>query len=217
MEYDCIFKILIIGDSGVGKSSILLRYTDNYFLHHYESTIGIDFKIKILNINNKKIKLQLWDTAGQERFRNITKSYYKNTHGILLVYDVTNMISLHNLNKWLKEIDEYTKNHDKIPIILIGNKKDNDNEEIDINYINSYINNNIICDNNISKKCIYCSAKDGSNINKIFTLLVNEIFKNIDDTNTRTNNSNENLLFGHSINKNDNMKSHCINQSCNLS
>ncbi|CAM5147798.1 unnamed protein product [Natator depressus] len=89
-DYDHLFKLLIIGDSGVGKSSLLLRFADNTFSGNYITTIGVDFKIRTLVINGERVKLQIWDTAGQERFRTITSTYYRNTHGVIIVYDVTN-------------------------------------------------------------------------------------------------------------------------------
>ncbi|KAG7202187.1 hypothetical protein KM043_015866 [Ampulex compressa] len=88
-EYDHLFKLLIIGDSGVGKSSLLLRFADNTFSGSYITTIGVDFKIQTVEIDGEKVKLQIWDTAGQERFRTITSTYYRGTHGVIVVYDVT--------------------------------------------------------------------------------------------------------------------------------
>merc|ERR1711967_229834 len=88
-EYDYLFKLLLIGDSGVGKSCLLLRFTDDTYAESYISTIGVDFKIRTIQLESKTIKLQIWDTAGQERFRTITSSYYRGAHGIIVVYDIT--------------------------------------------------------------------------------------------------------------------------------
>ena len=121
-EYNHLFTILLIGDPGVGKSCLLMRFTDNLFTENYISTIGVDFKIRTLEVNEKKVKLQIWDTAGQERFRTITSSYYRGSQGIIIVYDVTNHQSFENVKNWLKEIELYSsENTNKL---LIGNKSD---------------------------------------------------------------------------------------------
>lgn len=120
-EYDHLFKLLIIGDSGVGKSSLLLRFADNTFSGTYITTIGVDFKIRTIDINGEKVKLQIWDTAGQERFRTITSTYYRGTHGVIVVYDVTSAESFVNVKRWLHEIEQ---NCDVVSRILVGNKND---------------------------------------------------------------------------------------------
>lgn len=120
-DYDHLFKLLIIGDSGVGKSSLLLRFADNTFSGSYITTIGVDFKIRTVNIDGQRIKLQIWDTAGQERFRTITSTYYRGTHGVIVVYDVTNGESFANVKRWLHEIEQ---NCDVVNRILVGNKND---------------------------------------------------------------------------------------------
>ena len=106
-EYDYLFKLLLIGDSGVGKSCLLLRFADDTYTESYISTIGVDFKIRTIQLDGKTIKLQIWDTAGQERFRTITSSYYRGAHGIIVVYDTTEMESFNNVKQWLHEIDRY--------------------------------------------------------------------------------------------------------------
>ena len=104
-DYDYLFKLLIIGDAGVGKSSLLLRFADDKFTTAYINTIGVDFKIRSIKYKNKKIKLQIWDTAGQERFRTITSTYYRGAHGVIIVYDVTDRESFDNVKTWIEEID----------------------------------------------------------------------------------------------------------------
>ena len=123
---DYLFKYLVIGNSGVGKSCILIRFTDDTFSDSYVTTIGVDFKIKTLDIEGKSCKLQIWDTAGQERFRNIISSYYRGAQGIMLVYDITDLESFQNLNTWLIEIEKNASKN--VYKILVGNKCDMENE-----------------------------------------------------------------------------------------
>ncbi|CAH1802605.1 unnamed protein product [Owenia fusiformis] len=126
-EYDHLFKLLIIGDSGVGKSSLLLRFADNTFSGTYITTIGVDFKIRTIDVNGEKVKLQIWDTAGQERFRTITSTYYRGTHGVIVVYDVSSGESFANVKRWLHEIDQ---NCDVVNRILVGNKDDDPERKV---------------------------------------------------------------------------------------
>ncbi|XP_010243197.1 PREDICTED: ras-related protein RABC2a isoform X1 [Nelumbo nucifera] len=126
-NYDYSFKILLIGDSGVGKSSLLVSFISNH-VNDLSPTIGVDFKIKMLTIDGKRLKLTIWDTAGQEKFRTLTSSYYRGAQGIILVYDVTRRETFTNLSDvWKKEIELYSTNQDCIKV-LVGNKVDKDSE-----------------------------------------------------------------------------------------
>lgn len=125
MGYDQLFKMLLIGDSGVGKSNLLLRFTDDVFNAAYISTIGVDFKVHTFpEMDGQVVKLQLWDTAGQERFQGITKSYYRGAHGIIIVYDVTDLQSFHQVRSyWMGQIQNSLAGSD-VDILLVGNKCD---------------------------------------------------------------------------------------------
>ena len=122
-EVDLVFKILMLGDSEVGKSCFLMRYSDNVFVENYITTIGLDYKLKSIKLDSGKvIKVQLWDTAGQDKYRTIAKNYYKGSHGILLLYDVTKLSSFENIREWIQDIRQEVS--EKAIIFLIGNKID---------------------------------------------------------------------------------------------
>ncbi|RAL41642.1 hypothetical protein DM860_008824 [Cuscuta australis] len=121
-EYDYLFKLVLIGDSGVGKSNLLSRFTRNEFNLESKSTIGVEFATKSLTVDGKVIKAQIWDTAGQERYRAITSAYYRGAVGALLVYDVTRHTTFENVSRWLKELRDHTDPN--IVVMLIGNKSD---------------------------------------------------------------------------------------------
>jgi len=121
-EYDYLFKIVLIGDSGVGKSNLLSRFTRNEFNLESKSTIGVEFATKSITVNNKRLKAQIWDTAGQERYRAITSAYYRGAVGALLVYDISKRQSYDNVIRWLKELRDHADSN--IVICLVGNKKD---------------------------------------------------------------------------------------------
>lgn len=121
-DYDYLFKIVVVGDSGVGKSNILSRYIKNEFDLESKTTLGVEFAAKTIEVEGKSIKTQIWDTAGQERFRAIATTYYKGAVGALLCYDITRESTFENLEKWLKEIRDYTEPH--TCLLLIGNKCD---------------------------------------------------------------------------------------------
>jgi len=170
-EYDYLFKLLIIGDSGVGKSGLLLRFVDDSFTDSYISTIGVDFKIKTIQLNSSVIKLQIWDTAGQERFRTVTSSYYRGAHGIIIVYDVTNLESFENVKMWLNEIERYANEGTKK--LIIGNKCD----LIDSKAV-EYSNAKEFADS-LGISLIEVSAKPAVNVHKGFESIFLEIKKSI--------------------------------------
>ena len=121
-EYSMIFKIIIIGDSGVGKTNILSRYTSNYFSDSSKSTVGVELGCKIEEVNGTKVKIQVWDTAGQERYKSITKTYYKGAKGALIVYDISRKESFNNVDKWIGDLKEFGE--EDVCVILVGNKCD---------------------------------------------------------------------------------------------
>ncbi|XP_059752506.1 ras-related protein Rab-26 [Balaenoptera ricei] len=127
--YDVAFKVMLVGDSGVGKTCLLVRFKDGAFLAGtFISTVGIDFRNKVLDVDGMKVKLQIWDTAGQERFRSVTHAYYRDAHALLLLYDVTNKASFDSIQAWLTEIQEYAQ-HDVV-LMLLGNKVDSAQERV---------------------------------------------------------------------------------------
>jgi small GTP-binding protein len=168
-KIDHTFKILTIGESEVGKTCILLRYTDNKFSKHHLTTIGIDFKTKIVNYFNYKIKLYIWDTAGQERFRNIAQQYYNGADGIFLVFDVTERSSFEKVTEWMKQILSYNT-RDRVGIILLGNKVDSDKR-----VVTTEEGNNLAKDFDI--KYFETSALTNYNIDESFSCMVDEIVK----------------------------------------
>ncbi|XP_043720377.1 ras-related protein RABC1 [Telopea speciosissima] len=167
-EFDYLFKLLLIGDSGVGKSSLLLSFTSDTF-EDLSPTIGVDFKVKLVTLRGKKLKLAIWDTAGQERFRTLTGSYYRGAQGIIMVYDVTRRETFTNLSDvWGKEIDLYSTNQDCIKM-LVGNKVDKESERVvtkkeGVNFAREY-------------GCLFleCSAKTRVNVEQCFEELVLKI------------------------------------------
>lgn len=127
--YEFACKVMLVGDSGVGKTCLLVRFKDSTFLSgSFISTVGIDFRNKVVNVDGTKVKLQIWDTAGQERFRSITRAYYRDAQALLLLYDVSNKTSFDNIRAWLAEINEYAQ--DDVVIMLLGNKSDITTERV---------------------------------------------------------------------------------------
>ena len=130
-EYDMIFKVVIIGDSGVGKSNITTRYLKDEFNTSSKATVGVEFGAKKLIFEKTNIKVQIWDTAGQERYKSITNAYYKGSKGAFIIYDITKRESFENVEKWLSELKKGSE--DNITVILIGNKSDlNEERQVSI-------------------------------------------------------------------------------------
>jgi Ras-related protein Rab-1A len=165
-EYDYLFKLLLIGDSGVGKSCLLLRFADDSYLESYISTIGVDFKIRTVELDGKTIKLQIWDTAGQERFRTITSSYYRGAHGIIVVYDVTDQESFNNVKQWLNEIDRYA--NENVNKLLVGNKSDLTAKKVDTKTAKAFADE-------IGIPFLETSAKNATNVEQAFMTMAAEI------------------------------------------
>lgn len=170
-KYDHLFKLLIIGESGVGKTCLLLRFTDDSFTANHLTTIGIDFKIKIINFEEKQIKLQIWDTAGQERFRTITKTYYKGAHGIILTYDVTDENSFKNIRNWVKQIEQNAQTN--VCKVLVGNKCDREDRKI------TYEEGAKLA-SEFKMQFFETSAKSNHNVNETFTFLTKDILSTSD-------------------------------------
>ncbi|KAL3651522.1 Ras-related protein rabd1 [Castilleja foliolosa] len=168
-EYDYLFKLLLIGDSSVGKSCLLLRFADDSYVDSYISTIGVDFKIRTVELDGKTIKLQIWDTAGQERFRTITSSYYRGAHGIIIVYDVTEMESFNNVKQWLSEIDRYASS--SVCKLLVGNKCD----LVDSKVVDTQTGKALA--DELGIPFLETSAKDSINVEQAFLTMAGEIKK----------------------------------------
>ena len=167
--YDVKYKIMVLGESKVGKTSLIKRYTKDQFGGVYLTTVGMDFQDKIIEIEDKKIRLQVWDTAGQERFRNVTKSYFQSSHGLLVVYDITDKESFEKINFWMKNIKENAPENAKL--ILVGNKCDLANER-QVSYEEGEKKAS-----NYNIKFFESSAKEGTNVKEFFFYLANEIYQ----------------------------------------
>nr|CAH0105354.1 unnamed protein product [Daphnia galeata] len=168
-SFDFLFKIVVIGDCGIGKTSLVQRFKSGVFTERYTNTIGVDFAMKTVVIEGKQVKLQIWDTAGQERFRTITQSYYRSANGVLLVYDITKRSSFLSLQKWMEEIRRFTANN--ISWVLIGNKCDMDSlrevEQVEALAMAELIPEIVLV--------LETSAKDNTNVEQAFVELATEL------------------------------------------
>lgn len=169
--YDYLVKCIIIGDTCVGKSSILTRFIDRDFHERHDATIGIEFGAKIVTIDNTDIKIQIWDTAGQEAFRAITKTYYRGSSIVLIVYDITNQNSFNSVRKWLEDVKAIIENP---YVILIGNKCDLNEKRV----ITHEMGETFAKMNNI--EFVEMSAKTTNNIDVPFEIALSRILDNIE-------------------------------------
>ncbi len=180
-DYDEKIRVMLIGDSSVGKTSLLKKYCQNEFSQSYVSTIGIDFQIKYISINNKKIKLQIWDTAGQERYHILAKNYFTSTDGFIIVYDITNKMTFDNVNNWVKQITDISPNYTKT--IIFGNKCDLSSER----EINSSDGKELA--EKYKFKFYETSAKNGDNLNVGFEYIVKEVLRDMSSIKERRKNT----------------------------
>ncbi|KAF6096518.1 RAB3A, member RAS oncogene family [Phyllostomus discolor] len=173
-NFDYMFKILIIGNSSVGKTSFLFRYADDSFTPAFVSTVGIDFKVKTIYRNDKRIKLQIWDTAGQERYRTITTAYYRGAMGFILMYDITNEESFNAVQDWSTQIKTYS--WDNAQVLLVGNKCDMEDERV----VSSERGRQLA--DHLGFEFFEASAKDNINVKQTFERLVDVICEKMSES-----------------------------------
>ncbi|EPB92755.1 Ras-like protein Rab-11A [Mucor circinelloides 1006PhL] len=183
-DYDYLFKIVIIGDSSVGKSNLLSRFTNDEFNLESKSTIGVEFATKNIKIGEHTIKAQIWDTSGQERYRAITGAYYRGAVGALLVYDITRQSSFQNIDHWLKELRDHSD--DKISLMLVGNKVDLvDSRAVSTEEAGQYAED--------SEMLFFeTSALDATNVDSAFKTVFERIYENMPKSVKTADNSNVN-------------------------
>ena len=177
------FKTVIIGEAGVGKTSIVQQFVNKCFQEKYVETIGVEFFTKTFKINDKIIKAEIWDTAGSERFASITKNYYRGADGALIVYDISNKTTFDNVENWFNDLKNACK--EEAFIILIGNKNDLENQR--------QVSNNMLINlgKNLGIAVMETSAKDDYNINESFYLLIKEIYRKFVKNNGSSNEKND--------------------------
>ena len=168
MSYHYLFKYIIIGDTGVGKSCLLLRFADDAFTESYISTIGVDFRFRTVKVDGKTVKLQIWDTAGQERFRTITSAYYRGADGIIMVYDVTSAESFEHVSDWLTEVNRYA--NEGTCKLLVGNKSDMEDKAVTTEQAKEYADS-------LGIPFLETSAKAATNVEEAFLTMAGELIR----------------------------------------
>jgi Ras-related protein Rab-8A len=193
---------VIIGDTAVGKTNILLRYVNEEYKMSHVTTIGVDFKIKTINIDGIKIKMQIWDTAGQERFKTITETYYKGAAGVVLVYSVTDRKSFNNLENWIKQINE--SQPESMCKVIVGNKVDCKETERQVSF-----QEGTSLANKYGVPFVECSAKDNYNISEIFNTIGKPIKERLVDGETTKGQNNIKIDSGDVKKKGDKKNCEC--------
>jgi small GTP-binding protein len=206
-NYNLIFKIVLIGDSNVGKTNILSKYLQNEFNPDSKATVGVEFGSKTININNNVIKAQIWDTAGTEKYRSITNAYYKGAKGAFVVYDISRKASFNNIDKWL--FDLKNNGDENINIVIIGNKIDLENQRevtTEEGEKKAIIN---------KASFIETSAKNGDNIEKAFNLMIENVYENFKKENENKENiDSEELNKEKTLNLNSNNENQIKKKKC---
>ena len=170
-EYDMVIKLVLIGDSGVGKSNLLSRYTLGEFNMESKTTIGVDFATRLINVKDKRLKTQIWDTAGQERYRAMTNAYYRGAAGALIVFDISSLNSFNNMQRWLKELRE--NGEPGVPVLLIGNKSDLSHlREVPVKTAETFALEHKL-------QFIETSALEDSNVHEAFDLLITRVYHSL--------------------------------------
>jgi len=170
-DYDFLFKVVLIGDSGVGKSNLLSRFTRNEFNLESKSTIGVEFATRSIQVEGKVVKAQIWDTAGQERYRAITSAYYRGAVGALLVYDIAKHVTYENVERWLRELRDHADQN--IVVMLVGNKSDLRHlRAVPTEEATAFAERNQL-------SFIETSALDSTNVEKAFTNILTEIYRSV--------------------------------------
>lgn len=190
-QFDFLFKIVLIGDCGTGKTCIVQRFKTGNYVERHGNTIGVDFSMKTITVDGKQVKLQIWDTAGQERFRTITQSYYRSANGVIIVYDITKRSTFLNLQKWIEEVRRYTASN--VILILIGNKCDLE-EEREVEFTEA----EAMCE--YIPEILFVmetSAKENTNVEDAFICIAAEL-KRRQDTISADNENDNVITLGHS-------------------
>ncbi|XP_010788339.1 ras-related protein Rab-19-like [Notothenia coriiceps] len=194
-SFDFLFKIILIGDSNVGKTCLVQNFKSGIFSERQQNTIGVDFTVRTVDIEGKKVKMQVWDTAGQERFRTITQSYYRSAHGAIIAYDITRQGTFDSVTHWIKEVEIYGANN--VVLVLIGNKCDLEKER--------QVQFEQAC--NLSKEkeilaALETSAKESQNVEEAFIMMARELLSrnglNVQQEDSERNNTPRVLLRSNS-------------------
>lgn len=191
-SFDFLFKVVLIGDCGTGKTCVVQRFKSGTFIERHGSTIGVDFSMKTVIVDGKKVKLQIWDTAGQERFRTITQSYYRSANGIIIVYDITKRSSFLSLQRWIEEVRRYTATN--VMLVLVGNKCDLETlrevEFAEAEAMCEYIPEILFV--------LEASAKENTNIDDAFMCLATELKRRHDGSAYPEGGDNDTVRLGES-------------------